>query len=181
MEGYSPGRPRYSPFMGPRMKWRSIRRAALVRRVLHHHINEREQERREAVFTLRLASVEFTAKGLESRWLAHRHLSPPNPPNKSTLHVIRCEWATIACGGTSSALRSNKPKQPPPRLPNVGASDRVPVRGLSARAQRRCLPLSQADRRMVNAAAYIAYHLGQMDKKLDRLIVLLEASHDSKS
>jgi len=36
--------------------------------------------------------------------------------------------------------------------------------------------LSQADRRMVNAAEYIAYHLGQMDKKLDRLIVLLEAS-----
>jgi hypothetical protein len=36
--------------------------------------------------------------------------------------------------------------------------------------------LSQADRRMVNAAEYIAYHLGQIDKKLDRLIVLLEAS-----
>jgi hypothetical protein len=29
---------------------------------------------------------------------------------------------------------------------------------------------------MVNAAEYIAYHLGQIDKKLDRLIVLLEAS-----
>jgi hypothetical protein len=41
--------------------------------------------------------------------------------------------------------------------------------------------LSQADRRMVNAAEYIAYHLGQMDKKLDRLIVLLEASAQTKS
>ena len=36
--------------------------------------------------------------------------------------------------------------------------------------------LSQADRRMINAAEYIAYHLGQIDKKLDRLIVLLEAA-----
>jgi hypothetical protein len=34
---------------------------------------------------------------------------------------------------------------------------------------------------MVNAAEYIAYHLGQMDKKLDRLIVLLEASAQTKS
>ena len=34
--------------------------------------------------------------------------------------------------------------------------------------------LTQADRRMVNAAEYIAYHLGQIDKKLDRLIVLLD-------
>ena len=41
--------------------------------------------------------------------------------------------------------------------------------------------LSQADRRMVNAAEYIAYHLGQMDNKLDRLIVLLEASAQTKS
>jgi hypothetical protein len=37
--------------------------------------------------------------------------------------------------------------------------------------------LSQVDRRMANAAEYIAYHLGQIDKKLDRLIALLEASH----
>jgi hypothetical protein len=37
--------------------------------------------------------------------------------------------------------------------------------------------LSQVDRRMANAAEYIAYHLGQIDKKLDRLITLLEASH----
>jgi hypothetical protein len=37
--------------------------------------------------------------------------------------------------------------------------------------------LSQVDRRMTNAAEYIAYHLGQIDKKLDRLITLLEASH----
>jgi hypothetical protein len=36
--------------------------------------------------------------------------------------------------------------------------------------------LSQVDRRMTNAAEYIAYHLGQIDKKLDRLITLLEAS-----
>ena len=36
--------------------------------------------------------------------------------------------------------------------------------------------LSQADKRLVNAAEYIAYHLGQIDKKLDRLIVLLEGS-----
>ena len=41
--------------------------------------------------------------------------------------------------------------------------------------------LSQADKRLVNAAEYIAYHLGQMDKKLDRLIVLLEASAQTKS
>jgi hypothetical protein len=34
--------------------------------------------------------------------------------------------------------------------------------------------LSQVDRRMANATEYIAYHLGQIDKKLDRLIVLLE-------
>jgi hypothetical protein len=36
--------------------------------------------------------------------------------------------------------------------------------------------LSQVDRRMTNATEYIAYHLGQIDKKLDRLITLLEAS-----
>jgi len=41
--------------------------------------------------------------------------------------------------------------------------------------------LSQADKRMVNAAEYIAYHLGQMDKKLDRLMWLLEASAQTKS
>lgn len=34
--------------------------------------------------------------------------------------------------------------------------------------------LTQVDRRMANAAEYVAYHLGQIDKKLDRLIVLLE-------
>ena len=34
--------------------------------------------------------------------------------------------------------------------------------------------LSQIDRRMANAAEYIAYHLGQIDNKLDRLITLLE-------
>jgi hypothetical protein len=34
--------------------------------------------------------------------------------------------------------------------------------------------LSQVDRRMANAAEYIAYHLGQIDKKLDRLITLRE-------
>lgn len=34
--------------------------------------------------------------------------------------------------------------------------------------------LSQVDRRITNAAEYIAYHLGQIDKKLDRLIALLE-------
>jgi hypothetical protein len=36
--------------------------------------------------------------------------------------------------------------------------------------------LSQFDRRVINAAEYIAYDLGQIDKKLDRLITLLEAS-----
>ena len=36
--------------------------------------------------------------------------------------------------------------------------------------------LSQFDRRITNAAEYIAYHLGQIDKKLDRLIALLEAA-----
>jgi hypothetical protein len=41
--------------------------------------------------------------------------------------------------------------------------------------------LSQVDRRMANAAEYIAYHLGQIDNKLDRLIALLEASAQTKS
>ena len=41
--------------------------------------------------------------------------------------------------------------------------------------------LSQVDRRMANAAEYIAYHLGQIDKKLDRLIVLLETSAPRKT
>jgi hypothetical protein len=36
--------------------------------------------------------------------------------------------------------------------------------------------LSQNDGRMTDAAEYIAYHLGQIDKKLDRLIAILEAS-----
>jgi hypothetical protein len=36
--------------------------------------------------------------------------------------------------------------------------------------------LNQFDRRITNVAEYIAYHLGQIDKKLDRLITLLEAS-----
>jgi hypothetical protein len=36
--------------------------------------------------------------------------------------------------------------------------------------------LSQLDRRMVNAVEYAAYHLGAIDKKLARLIALLEAS-----
>ena len=38
--------------------------------------------------------------------------------------------------------------------------------------------LSQVDRRMANAAEYVAYHLGQIDKKLDRLIALLESAAD---
>jgi hypothetical protein len=41
--------------------------------------------------------------------------------------------------------------------------------------------LSQVDRRMANAAEYMAYHLGQIDKKLDRLIVLLEASQERRT
>lgn len=41
--------------------------------------------------------------------------------------------------------------------------------------------LSQVDRRMANAAEYVAYHLGQIDKKLDRLIALLEASAQRKA
>jgi hypothetical protein len=41
--------------------------------------------------------------------------------------------------------------------------------------------LSQVDRRMANAAEYVAYHLGQIDKKLDRLITLLESSAREKS
>jgi hypothetical protein len=40
--------------------------------------------------------------------------------------------------------------------------------------------LSQVDRRMAKAAEYIAYHLGQIDKKLDRLIALLESSAKEK-
>ena len=41
--------------------------------------------------------------------------------------------------------------------------------------------LSQIDRRMANAAEYVAYHLGQIDKKLDRLITLLENAASEKS
>jgi hypothetical protein len=40
--------------------------------------------------------------------------------------------------------------------------------------------LSQVDRRTANAAEYIAYHLGQIDKKLDRLIVLLEDAANAR-
>ena len=40
--------------------------------------------------------------------------------------------------------------------------------------------LSQVDRRMANAAEYVAYHLGQIDKKLDRLIALLENAAKEK-
>ncbi len=40
--------------------------------------------------------------------------------------------------------------------------------------------LSQNDGRMTDAAEYIAYHLGQIDKKLDRLIAILEASAPKK-
>lgn len=35
--------------------------------------------------------------------------------------------------------------------------------------------LSHGDRRMADAAEYAAYSLGQINKKLDRLITLLEA------
>ena len=38
--------------------------------------------------------------------------------------------------------------------------------------------LTHVDRRMANAAEYVAYHLGQIDKKLDRLIALLERAAD---
>jgi hypothetical protein len=41
--------------------------------------------------------------------------------------------------------------------------------------------LSQVDRRMANAAEYVAYHLGQIDRKLDRLITLLESAAKEKS
>jgi hypothetical protein len=41
--------------------------------------------------------------------------------------------------------------------------------------------LSQNDGRMTDAAEYIAYHLGQIDKKLDRLIAILEVSANRKS
>jgi hypothetical protein len=40
--------------------------------------------------------------------------------------------------------------------------------------------LSQNDGRMTDAAEYMAYRLGQIDKKLDRLIAILEASVASK-
>jgi hypothetical protein len=40
--------------------------------------------------------------------------------------------------------------------------------------------LSQVDRRMANAAEYIAYHLGQIDRKLDRLIALLEDAANAR-
>lgn len=39
--------------------------------------------------------------------------------------------------------------------------------------------LSQGDGRMADAAEYAAYHLGQINKKLDRLIALLEARSES--
>ena len=41
--------------------------------------------------------------------------------------------------------------------------------------------LNQFDRRVTNAGEYLAYHLGQIDKKLDRLITLLEASAKERS
>jgi hypothetical protein len=41
--------------------------------------------------------------------------------------------------------------------------------------------LSQVDRRMANAAEYIAYQIGQIDKKLDRLLALLEASAQERT
>jgi len=41
--------------------------------------------------------------------------------------------------------------------------------------------LSQIDRRMANAAEYVAYHIGQIDKKLERLIVLLENAAEKKN
>jgi hypothetical protein len=40
---------------------------------------------------------------------------------------------------------------------------------------------SQNDGRMTDAAEYMAYHLGQINKKLDRLIAILEASAARKS
>ncbi|MFZ1105595.1 MAG: hypothetical protein WAN86_22515 [Hyphomicrobiaceae bacterium] len=40
--------------------------------------------------------------------------------------------------------------------------------------------LSQVDRRMANATEYIAYHLGQIDTKLDRLIGLLEDAANAR-
>jgi len=39
--------------------------------------------------------------------------------------------------------------------------------------------LTHVDRRMVQAAEYVAYHLGQIDNKLERLIALLEASAEA--
>jgi hypothetical protein len=42
------------------------------------------------------------------------------------------------------------------------------------------LQASQNDGRMTDAAEYMAYRLGQIDKKLDRLIAILEASVASK-
>ena len=62
-------------------------------------------------------------RGIEPTWLAHNHISAPNPPKNATLHATRCEWDIIACGETSSARKLNKPKQPPPRRLNVVASD----------------------------------------------------------
>ena len=59
--------------------------------------------------------------------------------------------------------------------------------GVRARMEADFLPqpspdtLSQVDRRMANAAEYMAYHLGQIDKKLDRLIALLEMSQERGS
>ena len=69
---------------------------------------------------------------MEPRWLARVRLPAPNPPNNATLRVTRCEWATTACDGTSSAPRLNKRKRQPRRRSNVGASSRFAVVKLSA-------------------------------------------------
>jgi hypothetical protein len=39
--------------------------------------------------------------------------------------------------------------------------------------------LGQVDRRMTTAAEYMAFHLGQIDLKLGRLIALLESRQNS--
>ena len=83
-------------------------------------------------------------------------------------------------------IRIDKQEQTTPAYKGKGiqrAIERVPkiVVGDVTIAVKNTDTLSQFDRRTTNAAEYIAYHLGQIDKKLDRLITLLEASAKERS
>ncbi len=82
---------------------------------------------------------------MEPRWLARVRLRPPNLPNNATLRVTRCEWATTACDGTSSAPRLNKRKRRPRRRSNVGASSRFALPPQTVRAAHLMVILASVD------------------------------------